>query len=57
MALIVELIREVGQEPSERAAVVIGRLVAHMATLRQMSLSVAAMLQAGGEARISRPRW
>jgi alkylation response protein AidB-like acyl-CoA dehydrogenase len=47
MALIVELIREVGQEPSERAAMVIGRLVAHMATLRQMSLSVAAMLQAG----------
>jgi alkylation response protein AidB-like acyl-CoA dehydrogenase len=47
MALIVELIREVGHEPSERAAVVIGRLVAHMATLRQMSLSVAAMLQAG----------
>jgi alkylation response protein AidB-like acyl-CoA dehydrogenase len=47
MALIVELIREVGQDPSERAAVVMGRLVAHMATLRQMSLSVAAMLQAG----------
>ena len=47
MALIVELIQAVGREPSERAAVVIGRLVAHMATLRQMSLSVAAMLQAG----------
>jgi alkylation response protein AidB-like acyl-CoA dehydrogenase len=47
MALIVELIREAGREPSERAAVAIGRLVAHLATLRQMSLSVAAMLQAG----------
>src|SRR5499426_872102 len=47
MALIVELIREVGQDPSERAAIAVGRLVAHMATLRQMSLSVAAMLQAG----------
>jgi alkylation response protein AidB-like acyl-CoA dehydrogenase len=47
MALIVELIREVGREPSERAAVAIGRLVAHLATLRRMSLSVAAMLQAG----------
>jgi alkylation response protein AidB-like acyl-CoA dehydrogenase len=47
MVLIVELIREAGREPSERAAVAIGRLVAHLATLRQMSLSVAAMLQAG----------
>src|SRR5215475_10085062 len=47
MALIVELIRHVGPEPSERAAIVVGRLVAHMTTLRQMSLSVAAMLQAG----------
>jgi alkylation response protein AidB-like acyl-CoA dehydrogenase len=45
--LIIELIREVGREPSERAAVVIGRLSAHLATLRQMSLSVAMMLQAG----------
>src|SRR3546814_16514920 len=33
--------------PSERAAVTVGRLVAHLATLRQMSLSVAGMLQAG----------
>jgi alkylation response protein AidB-like acyl-CoA dehydrogenase len=47
MALIVELIRAAGPEPSERAAIALGRLVAHMATLRQMSLSVAAMLQAG----------
>ena len=31
----------------ERAAVTVGRLVAHLATLRQMSLSVAGMLQAG----------
>jgi alkylation response protein AidB-like acyl-CoA dehydrogenase len=45
--LFIELIREVGAEPGERAAVVIGRLTAHMATLRQMSLSVAGMLQAG----------
>lgn len=47
MALIVQLLREVSAEPSERAAVVVGRLVAALATLRQMSLSVAAMLQAG----------
>ena len=45
--LVIELIREVGREPGERAAVVIGRLAAHLATLRQMSLSVAMMLQAG----------
>jgi alkylation response protein AidB-like acyl-CoA dehydrogenase len=47
MALIVELIREVGKDPSERAAETVGRLTAQLATLRQMSLSVAAMLQAG----------
>jgi alkylation response protein AidB-like acyl-CoA dehydrogenase len=45
--LLIETIREVGKEPGERAAVTIGRLVAHLATLRQMSLSVAGMLQAG----------
>ena len=45
--LVIETIREVGREPGERAAVTIGRLVAHLATLRQMSLSVAGMLQAG----------
>ena len=45
--LVIELIREVGREPGERAAVTLGRLTAHLATLRQMSLSVAMMLQAG----------
>jgi alkylation response protein AidB-like acyl-CoA dehydrogenase len=45
--LLIETIREIGKEPGERAAVTIGRLVAHLATLRQMSLSVAGMLQAG----------
>jgi alkylation response protein AidB-like acyl-CoA dehydrogenase len=45
--LLIETIREVGKEPGERAAVTLGRLVAHLATLRQMSLSVAGMLQAG----------
>jgi len=45
--LVIETIREVGKEPGERAAVAIGRLVAHLATLRQMSLSVAGMLEAG----------
>ena len=45
--LLIETIREVGKEPGERAAVTVGRLVAHLVTLRQMSLSVAGMLQAG----------
>jgi alkylation response protein AidB-like acyl-CoA dehydrogenase len=45
--LIIELIRELGAEPGERGAAVVGRLVAHLNTLRQMSLSVAGMLQAG----------
>jgi alkylation response protein AidB-like acyl-CoA dehydrogenase len=45
--LVVELIRETGKEPGERAAVLLGRLTAHLATLRQMSLAVAVMLQAG----------
>jgi alkylation response protein AidB-like acyl-CoA dehydrogenase len=47
IALVIELIREVGKEPTERAATVVGRLVAHLATLRQLSLSVAGMLEAG----------
>jgi len=44
---LVELIRVVGPEPSERQAEGIGREVAHLATMRRMSLSVAGMLQAG----------
>ena len=47
LQLLIETIREVGKEPGERAAVLLGRLTAHLNTLRQMSLSVAAMLQAG----------
>ncbi len=47
LALILELIREAGKAPGERAAAALGHLVAHLATLRQMSLSVAGMLEAG----------
>src|SRR5262245_59326488 len=47
IALVTELIAEVERRPSERGIAAVGRLVAHMATLRQMSLSVAGMLQAG----------
>jgi acyl-CoA dehydrogenase len=45
--VLVELVRRIGPEPSEREAQGIGREVAHLATLRHMSLSVAGMLQAG----------
>src|SRR5204862_1167497 len=47
IALILELIHHVGPEPDPRAAEAVGRLVAQLTTLRQMSLSVAGMLQAG----------
>jgi alkylation response protein AidB-like acyl-CoA dehydrogenase len=46
-ALLTELVREVERRPTDRGAVAVGRLVAHLATLRQMSLSVAGMLHAG----------
>lgn len=45
--LLVELVRVLGRDPSERAAIALGRLVAHIHTLRRMSRSVAAMLEAG----------
>ena len=45
--MLVELVRRAGPEPSERRAEGIGREVAHLATLRRMSVSVAGMLQAG----------
>jgi len=47
IALVHELIAAAGPSPDLRAAEVIGRLVAQLATLRQMSLAVAGMLQAG----------
>jgi alkylation response protein AidB-like acyl-CoA dehydrogenase len=45
--LLVELLRALGPDPSERAAIAIGRLVAHLVALRRLSRSVAGMLQAG----------
>jgi len=42
-----EMLRVLGPEPSERAAIAIGRLAAHIHALRRMSRSVAGMLQAG----------
>lgn len=45
--LLVELIRELQNKSGARAEEEVGRLVAHLVTLRQMSLSVAGMLNAG----------
>ncbi|HCX69268.1 acyl-CoA dehydrogenase family protein [Parvibaculum sp.] len=45
--LMVEMIRELEKRGGEEGAREIGRLVAHLVTLRQMSLSVAGMLEKG----------
>ncbi len=45
--LLIELVRRLGADPEPRAAAALGRLAAHLWTLRRMSLSVAGMLQAG----------
>jgi alkylation response protein AidB-like acyl-CoA dehydrogenase len=45
--LLVETVRRLGTQPSERAEIAIGRLTAHILTLRRLSRSVAGMLQAG----------
>ena len=49
MQLLLELLHAIGPAPDARAAVAIGRLVAHLATLRQMSIAVAGMLEAGAD--------
>jgi alkylation response protein AidB-like acyl-CoA dehydrogenase len=45
--LLVELLRALGSQPSERAAIAAGRLTGHIIILRRLSRSVAGMLQAG----------
>lgn len=45
--LLVELVREVGANPDPRVATAVGKLIARAASLRQMSLSVAGMLEEG----------
>lgn len=45
--LMVELVRALGNDPSEQAAIAVGRLSAHIMALRRLSRSVAGMLQAG----------
>ena len=48
-ALLKALVAVAGEKPSDAAAAAIGRLHAHLAILRAMSLSVAAQLDAGAE--------
>ena len=45
--LVKEVVVEAGQDPSEREAIGIGRMIARAATFREMSLSVSGMLEAG----------
>ncbi|HVY42911.1 MAG TPA: acyl-CoA dehydrogenase family protein, partial [Hyphomicrobiaceae bacterium] len=45
--LLVEAFREVGSEPAPAAAAELGRVVAHLATLRRMSTSIAGLLEKG----------
>lgn len=45
--LLIELVDKVGDAPSERQAVEIGRFVAHFAALRRMSSSIAGLLERG----------
>lgn len=45
--LVKEVVGEAGQDPSEREAIGIGRMIARAATFREMSLSVSGMLEAG----------
>lgn len=48
-ALLVELMRVIGREPSERAALAVGRLAAHIVVLRRLSRSVAGFLAVGAD--------
>ncbi len=50
--LLVELVRALGPDPSPAAKIAIGRLVAHIYTLRRLSRSVAGMLQRGDDPAI-----
>jgi alkylation response protein AidB-like acyl-CoA dehydrogenase len=45
--LLIESMRTIGNDPDERSANEIGRFVAHLATLRRMSTSIAGMLTLG----------
>jgi alkylation response protein AidB-like acyl-CoA dehydrogenase len=50
--LLVELVRALRESATEHAAEAVGRLVAHIHVLRQMSLSVAGLIQEGKDAAV-----
>ncbi len=50
--LLAQSIRALGPDPDDRAANEIGRFVAHLATLRRMSSSVAGQLQKGAQPNV-----
>ena len=45
--LLLETVRALGPDANERAAIAVGRITAHLMTLRRLSRSVAGMLQRG----------
>jgi alkylation response protein AidB-like acyl-CoA dehydrogenase len=51
--LMRELVRAAARYPSERATLAVGRLCAHLATLRRMSFSVASALQNGQDVGVA----
>jgi alkylation response protein AidB-like acyl-CoA dehydrogenase len=51
--LLAEFGRAIGPEPSAQAAALLGRLAGQVAVLRQMSMSVASMLQRGEDPSVS----
>ncbi|MEK9776999.1 MAG: acyl-CoA dehydrogenase family protein [Quisquiliibacterium sp.] len=50
--LLLESMRQIGTEPNEQEAAEIGRLIAHLATLRRMSTSIAGQLELGANPAI-----
>lgn len=49
---LIESMRVLGPQPDDRAAVALGRLVAHLATVRRMSTSISGMLEGGYEPHV-----
>ena len=45
--VLVEFVRAIGEDPDPRQLAAVGRISAHLMTLRRMSISVAGMLEAG----------
>jgi alkylation response protein AidB-like acyl-CoA dehydrogenase len=51
--LLIELVRALGSNPSDYAAVALGRLIAHIVILRRLSRGVAVMLESGSDASVN----